>query len=80
MLELPPGRSSVHRGGPDRRGASPYSIFRCVIVRNRVRRRRFGPTAGPGYGEDELARTGAFRVDRDTSEYRESPDELGLLS
>jgi phosphoglycolate phosphatase-like HAD superfamily hydrolase len=33
-----------------------------------------------GYGEDELARAGAFRVYRDTSELRESLDELGLLS
>ena len=33
-----------------------------------------------GYGWDELARAGAFRVDRDTSELQESLDELGLLS
>jgi beta-phosphoglucomutase-like phosphatase (HAD superfamily) len=33
-----------------------------------------------GYGEHELARAGAFRVYRDTSELRESLDELGLLS
>jgi hypothetical protein len=32
-----------------------------------------------GYGEDELTRAGALRVYRDTSELRESLDELGLL-
>jgi hypothetical protein len=33
-----------------------------------------------GYAEDELTRAGAFRVYRETSEFRESLDELGLLS
>jgi phosphoglycolate phosphatase-like HAD superfamily hydrolase len=33
-----------------------------------------------GYGEDELARAGALRVYRNTSELRESLDERGLLS
>ena len=32
-----------------------------------------------GYGEDELARTGAFRVYRDASELLNSLDELGVL-
>jgi HAD superfamily hydrolase (TIGR01509 family) len=32
-----------------------------------------------GYGEDELFRSGAFRVYRDTSELFESLDELGVL-
>jgi HAD superfamily hydrolase (TIGR01509 family) len=31
-----------------------------------------------GYGEDELARAGAYRVYRDTAELRESLDELGI--
>jgi phosphoglycolate phosphatase-like HAD superfamily hydrolase len=33
-----------------------------------------------GYGEDELARAGAFRVYRDAAELRASLDELGVLS
>jgi HAD superfamily hydrolase (TIGR01509 family) len=33
-----------------------------------------------GYGEDELARAGAFRVYRDATELRASLDELGVLS
>jgi HAD superfamily hydrolase (TIGR01509 family) len=32
-----------------------------------------------GYGEDELARAGAFRVYRDPAEFRASLDELGVL-
>lgn len=32
-----------------------------------------------GYGEDELSRTGAFRVYRDTAELHRSLDELGVL-
>jgi HAD superfamily hydrolase (TIGR01509 family) len=32
-----------------------------------------------GYGEDELARAGAFRVYRDADELRESLDELGVI-
>jgi phosphoglycolate phosphatase-like HAD superfamily hydrolase len=32
-----------------------------------------------GYGEDELARAGAFRVYRDTAELHRSLDELGVL-
>jgi HAD superfamily hydrolase (TIGR01509 family) len=32
-----------------------------------------------GYGEDELSRTGAFRVYRDPSELHRSLDELGVL-
>src|SRR2546422_5943860 len=32
-----------------------------------------------GYGEDELARAGAFRVYRDAAELHESLDELGIL-
>jgi HAD superfamily hydrolase (TIGR01509 family) len=33
-----------------------------------------------GYGEDELARAGAFRVYRDATELRMSLDEIGVLS
>jgi hypothetical protein len=32
-----------------------------------------------GYGEDELARAGAFRVYRDAEELHRSLDELGVL-
>ena len=32
-----------------------------------------------GYGDDELARAGAFRVYRDTAELHRSLDELGVL-
>jgi hypothetical protein len=39
---------------------------------------RIGLLSG-GYGDDELIRAGAFRVYRDTTELRESLDELGLL-
>ena len=32
-----------------------------------------------GYGEEELERSGAFRVYRDVSELRTSLDELGIV-
>jgi hypothetical protein len=32
-----------------------------------------------GYGEDELARAGAFRVCRDPADVQQSLDELGAL-
>jgi hypothetical protein len=49
------------------------------VRRNRARLLSSGILSG-GYGEDELARASAFRVYRDTSELRESLDELALLS
>jgi phosphoglycolate phosphatase-like HAD superfamily hydrolase len=67
---------------------SPSSPEECYVVGDAVwdllaaRRARMlsiGILSG-GYGEDELARAGAFRVYRDTSELRESLDELGLLT
>ena len=50
-----------------------------LLAARRARMLSIGILSG-GYGEDELARAGAFRVYRDTSELRESLDELGLLS
>jgi phosphoglycolate phosphatase-like HAD superfamily hydrolase len=50
-----------------------------LLAARRARMLSIGLLSG-GYGEDELARAGAFRVYRDTSELRESLDELGLLS
>src|SRR5204862_387627 len=44
--------------------------------------RRIGLSSGllsGGYGDDELARAGAFRVYRDTAELHRSLDELGVL-
>ena len=50
-----------------------------LLAARRARMLSIGILSG-GYGEDELARAGAFRVYRDTGELRESLDELGLLS
>src|SRR5262249_28545512 len=50
-----------------------------LLAARRGRMLSIGVLSG-GYGEDELIRAGAFRVYRDTSELRESLDELGLLS
>jgi phosphoglycolate phosphatase-like HAD superfamily hydrolase len=50
-----------------------------LLAARRARMLSIGLLSG-GYGEDELTRAGAFRVYRDTSELRESLDELGLLS
>jgi HAD superfamily hydrolase (TIGR01509 family) len=50
-----------------------------LLAARRARMLSIGILSG-GYGEDELARAGAFRVYRDTSELRESLDELGLLA
>jgi HAD superfamily hydrolase (TIGR01509 family) len=50
-----------------------------LLAARRARMLSIGILSG-GYGEDELARASALRVYRDTSELRESLDELGLLS
>jgi HAD superfamily hydrolase (TIGR01549 family) len=50
-----------------------------LLAARRARMLSIGLLSG-GYGEDELTRAGAFRVYRDTSDLRESLDELGLLS
>jgi HAD superfamily hydrolase (TIGR01509 family) len=50
-----------------------------LLAARRARMLSIGILSG-GYGEEELARAGAFRVYRDTSELRESLDELGVLS
>ena len=69
----------------ERIGASPADCYVVgdavwdLLAARRARMLSIGILSG-GYGEDELARAGAFRVYRDTSELRESLDELGLLS
>jgi HAD superfamily hydrolase (TIGR01549 family) len=49
-----------------------------LLAARRARMLSIGLLSG-GYGEDELASAGAFRVYRDAGELRESLDELGLL-
>jgi HAD superfamily hydrolase (TIGR01549 family) len=48
-----------------------------LLAARRARMLSIGLLSG-GYGEDELARAGAFRVYRDADELRTSLDELGL--
>ncbi len=49
-----------------------------LLAARRARMLSVGLLSG-GYGEDELTRSGAFRVYRDADELRASLDELGLL-
>jgi HAD superfamily hydrolase (TIGR01509 family) len=49
-----------------------------LLAARRARMLSIGLLSG-GYGEDELTRAGAFRVYMDTSDLRESLDELGLV-
>ena len=49
-----------------------------LLAARRARMLAVGLLSG-GYGEDELTRTGAFRVYRDPAELLESLDELGVL-
>jgi HAD superfamily hydrolase (TIGR01509 family) len=87
------GRDDVARAKPEpdlflaaqrRLGAEPHD---CYVIGDAVwdllAARRAGMLGvgllSGGYGEDELARAGAFRVYRDTSELHRSLDELGVL-
>ena len=49
-----------------------------LLAARRARMLSIGLLSG-GYGEDELTRTGAFRVYRDPAELHSSLDELGIL-
>ena len=49
-----------------------------LLAARRARMLSIGLLSG-GYGEDELTRTGAFRVYRDADELHESLDELGIV-
>jgi HAD superfamily hydrolase (TIGR01509 family) len=49
-----------------------------LLAARRARMLSVGVLSG-GYGEEELARAGAFQVDRDAEELRTSLDELGLV-
>ena len=49
-----------------------------LLAARRARMLSIGLLSG-GYGEDELTRTGAFRVYRDAAELHESLDELGIM-
>ena len=49
-----------------------------LLAARRARMLSVGVLSG-GYGEEELARAGAFQVYRDAEELRTSLDELGLL-
>ena len=79
-------RGDVERAKPEPQlGVSPEECYVVgdavwdLLAARRARMLSIGILSG-GYGEDELARAGAFRVYRDTSVLRESLDELGLLS
>jgi HAD superfamily hydrolase (TIGR01509 family) len=50
-----------------------------LLAARRARMLSVGVLTG-GYGEEELARAGAFQVYRDTKELHESLDELGVVS
>jgi HAD superfamily hydrolase (TIGR01509 family) len=49
-----------------------------LLAARRARMLSIGLLSG-GYGEDELTRTGAFRVYRDAEELHDSLDELGIV-
>ena len=49
-----------------------------LLAARRARMLSVGLLSG-GYGEEELERSGAFRVYRDVSELRTSLDELGIV-
>lgn len=49
-----------------------------LLAARRARMLSIGLLSG-GYGEDELTRTGAFRVYRDAAELHDSLDELGIV-
>ena len=49
-----------------------------LLAARRARMLSVGLLSG-GYGEDELTRTGAFRVYRDADELHDSLDELGIM-
>ena len=49
-----------------------------LLAARRARMLSIGLLSG-GYGEDELTRTGAFRVYRDADELHDSLDELGIM-
>ena len=49
-----------------------------LLAARRARMLSVGLLSG-GYGEDELTRTGAFRVYRDAAELHDSLDELGIM-
>ena len=49
-----------------------------LLAARRARMLSIGLLSG-GYGEDELTRTGAFRVYRDAEELQDSLDELGIV-
>ena len=49
-----------------------------LLAARRARMLSVGLLSG-GYGEDELARAGAFRVYRDPADLQRSLDELGML-
>jgi HAD superfamily hydrolase (TIGR01509 family) len=49
-----------------------------LLAARRARMLSIGLLSG-GYGEDELTRTGAFRVYRDAAELHDSLDELGIM-
>jgi len=49
-----------------------------LLAARRARMLSIGLLSG-GYGEDELTRTGAFRVYRDADELHDSLDELGII-
>jgi HAD superfamily hydrolase (TIGR01509 family) len=87
------GRDDVARAKPEpdlflaaqqRLGVEPHD---CYVIGDAVwdllAARRAGMLGvgllSGGYGEDELARAGAFRVYRDASELHRSLDELGVL-
>jgi phosphoglycolate phosphatase-like HAD superfamily hydrolase len=76
ISSLPAPRNSPSRPRSVTSSATPSGTYSAA---RRARMLSIGLLSG-GYREDELARAGAFRVYRDTSELRESLDELGLLS